>query len=855
MSFSRFALNWLLRGTMFGAVVLGLAGCGTVVRPAVQFPTRDQWVEAHLPAAGAPVKPGPVVGGAAPAALPTAYLEVLANHDPVIRNARGPRPLTLGQIPYTRGLYCHANSRVVVHLPGAGRAFTALAGVDSNPDTFGGRGSVVFSLTVSGKKVFETAVLRENSPAVPVRVDLAGADSFVLDVGDAGDGISCDQADWAQAKATLVDGRDVWLGDLPLVDRRAEGAPLPERRSAWPFSFTYQGTPSDELLARWPQKVETRKLDAQRTQRTLTWTDPATPLEVRCVAVVYADFPAVEWTVYFRNTGTHNTAILENIQGLDMALQRGTGGEYVLHSNRGDWCAREGYQPWETTLGPGSTKRYAPHGGRATDGPEGWPYFKLQQPGGGLLLAIGWPGQWACSFVRDANDGLRIAAGQELTRMYLQPGETIRSPLTALLFWQGTDLVAAQNLWRRWMWAYNVPRNAAGQLPAPMLLGNTSGEFNEMTGANEENQKWFISRYLEERIPIDYWWMDAGWYACHGQWPLTGTWEPDPERFPKGLRAISDYGHAHGVKTLVWFEPERVGDKGSYLGKDHPDWLLGGTLLNLGNPAARTWLTEHTAATLAAQGIDLYRQDFNMEPLDYWRGHDGPDRQGVTENLHVQGYLAYWDALRQRNPNLLIDSCASGGRRNDLETLRRAVPLHPTDYNYGDLPAKQLFHRTLFQWIPYFGSNNVPGASGGTYAFRSGHAMSLVVGYDMRDKKWDYDLARKLAAEWRTMVSCYTGDFYPLTPGVLSDDVWMAWQFNCPAEGRGIVEAYRHKGNAERQRTFVLGGLAAAARYEVTDQNTGAVTKVSGADLMGRGLGVEITETPGSALVMYRRCP
>ncbi len=111
---------------------------------------------------------------------------------------------------------------------------------------------------------------------------------------------------------------------------------------------------------------------------------------------------------------------------------------------------------------------------------------------------------------------------------------------------------------------------------------------------------------------------------------------------------------------------------------------------------------------LREQGIDLYRQDFNMDPLDFWRRNDAPDRQGMTENLHVQGYLAYWDALRQRHPNLIIDSCASGGRRNDLETMRRAVALHPTDYNYSHLAAKQAFHHSLFQWLPYFGSNTLP---------------------------------------------------------------------------------------------------------------------------------------------------
>jgi alpha-galactosidase len=52
--------------------------------------------------------------------------------------------------------------------------------------------------------------------------------------------------------------------------------------------------------------------------------------------------------------------------------------------------------------------------------------------------------------------------------------------------------------------------------------------------------------------------MDAGWYPCAGNWPKTGTWEPDPQRFPRGLHAISDHAQAQGVRALVWFEPERI---------------------------------------------------------------------------------------------------------------------------------------------------------------------------------------------------------------------------------------------------------------------------------------------------------
>src|SRR5690242_1470676 len=83
-----------------------------------------------------------------------------------------------------------------------------------------------------------------------------------------------------------------------------------------PFSFTYDGRSSSELLARWPAKTKHRWVDELRTQRTRTWTDQATSLQVRCVAVEYADYPVVEWTIYFKNLGTKTTPLLENIQGL-----------------------------------------------------------------------------------------------------------------------------------------------------------------------------------------------------------------------------------------------------------------------------------------------------------------------------------------------------------------------------------------------------------------------------------------------------------------------------------------------------------------------------------------------------------
>ncbi len=60
----------------------------------------------------------------------------------------------------------------------------------------------------------------------------------------------------------------------------------------------------------------------------------------------------MEWTLYFKNTGTNDTPILENIQALSLALERGTNGEFLLHHNVGSPADGNDYGPLETPLGP-----------------------------------------------------------------------------------------------------------------------------------------------------------------------------------------------------------------------------------------------------------------------------------------------------------------------------------------------------------------------------------------------------------------------------------------------------------------------------------------------------------------------
>jgi alpha-galactosidase len=609
------------------------------------------------------------------------------------------------------------------------------------------------------------------------------------------------------------------------------------------FSFTYGGVSSTKLLKTWELKRTTRELDDKRTERTLTFTDPKTGLVVRCVGVEYRDFPTVEWTLHLKNAGTADTPIIADLEAIDAAFIRSGDGEFTLHSIRGDTCSAESFQPLTELLRPKTTKQLAPGGGRPTNGAA--PYWNFETGGKGFLVTLGWPGQWAARFDRDDGKTLRIRAGQELTHFKLHPGEEVRSPLVALQFYQG-DWIRGQNLWRRWMVAHNIPR-PGGKLVPTHYGACWSADLHPRA----DTEMAMLNGYIREKIPVGFYFIDAGWYPSKRDWWTdAGTWQVDKERFPKGIREISDRAHANGMKFVLWFEPERAGP-GTWLSEHHPEWILGGKnggLVNLGNRDAWKWIVDRIDSLIKSEGVDVYRQDFNIDPLGYWRGADAPDRQGITENKHASGYLAYWDEIVRRNPKVWIDSCASGGRRNDLETLRRAVPLLRSDC-FDPPSVQQCQTYGLSLWLPYHGSGTIHPT---VYSFRSSIFPASRVGWETRKKDLDYPLLRRMIAEFHKVEPYLLGDYYPLTPYSLANNAWIGWQYDEPEQG-GFVQAFRREEAKGTSFVLKLQGLDPNATYAVEDLDGAKTEKRTGNDLMNTGLQVKIAEKPGAAVFIYRK--
>ena len=316
-------------------------------------------------------------------------------------------PMRLGDKVYEHGIGVNSLSVIRVILEKPAKRFTAVIGVDRNMDN--SPASVRFHVSVDGKDVFATDVIRARAVPRAIEVPLNGAKSFDLTVDVGGDDRNSDQADWADAKVVLEDGSELWLDD---IGRQA--SPV----GGLPFSFVYGGKHSFEFINGWKREIKEERLGDTQLRRILTLTDPNTGLEAQAACTTYLDTAGADWTVYFTNKGRLDTPAIEQVRAVDATVDVGLGSNVVIHRLNGAPCAIDDWMPFDQAVPPGRKVEFAATNGRSSNVS---PWFNIDWGTGGVITAIGWSGQWSASV--ELRDGkLRTQAGMQNLHTILHRG-------------------------------------------------------------------------------------------------------------------------------------------------------------------------------------------------------------------------------------------------------------------------------------------------------------------------------------------------------------------------------------------------------------------------------------------------
>jgi len=618
------------------------------------------------------------------------------------------------------------------------------------------------------------------------------------------------------------------------------------------FSFKYCGKPSAELLDSWKTEVQQLKSETGVPMTITTWTDPKTGLRLTCEELRYSDFPAVDWVLYFENTGKADTPIVEDIQALDIAFDSPMHeGYYVLHKTNGAPSNPTDFEVKVNRIDSEHSETLSGGGGRSSN--KDLPFFKIESGDGSTIIAIGWSGQWAARIECKDNRRLRVTAGQELTHFLLHSGEKVRTPRILMMNWRG-DTLEANAQFRQLIYKYYCAK-LNGKTPLPIPFVNTcftrgGGWLNE---CNAENQISLIKAYAS--IGVDAVITDAGWFE--GGWPAgAGNWNPRKDAYPEGMGPVAKAAKDNGIVYGLWFEPERV-VAGTEVHRKHPDWCLasrkepeGTYLLNFGLPEVQDYFFNIIKRFMDLPGFRFYRQDFNMDPLPYWRFNDAPDRQGITEIKYIEGLYRFWDRIASTWPDSIREECASGGRRIDLETIKR-MHLHQESDYWFDNETDQCQIWGLSQYLP----NNVfdtPLIRLDDYSFHSTLACSLIPGWIADEPNFDAARAKKLMDRYRQVRHLLIGAWYPLLPQTRDLTQWMASQYHRPDLDEGMILVFRRALSPYPSVDVALHGLNPDATYELAFDSTGDKKRVKGSELM-KSLILTLPNKQSSDLILYKR--
>ncbi|GGE26125.1 alpha-galactosidase [Pullulanibacillus camelliae] len=219
----------------------------------------------------------------------------------------------------------------------------------------------------------------------------------------------------------------------------------------------------------------------------------------------------------------------------------------------------------------------------------------------------------------------------------------------------------------------------------PVLINNWEATYFDF---NEE--KILDIADTAQSLGVELFVLDDGWFGKRdNDHSSLGDWFVNREKLPNGIKGLAEKIIQKGLTFGLWFEPEMVSPV-SELYKHHPDWIIRVPdrmpsqgrfqyVLDFSRTEVVDYIFKQMCSILDEAAISYIKWDMNRHMTEIGSACLSAKRQKEVAHRYILGVYDLYERLRSRYPDILFESCASGGARFDPGLLYYAPQAWTSD--------------------------------------------------------------------------------------------------------------------------------------------------------------------------------
>ena len=404
----------------------------------------------------------------------------------------------------------------------------------------------------------------------------------------------------------------------------------------------------------------------------VTLEDDIAGVRAMLLYTVFNDFNVITRSVIFENIGCENINLLRalsaSVDFRDDDFQLIT--LYGAHTNEKNICRRNivpGIQMVDSARGASS--------------PQQAPFLALvrnnttETTGEVYSFNFVYSGNFTGQVEVDQYKNTRVAMGINPFQFnwLLEPGKCFQPP-EVIMTYSSNGLDEMSQEYHK-LYTTRLCRGNFQNKPRPILINNWEATYFDF---NAEKLKDIIKSAKD--LGIELFVLDDGWFGKRdNDLSSLGDWFVDKKKLPNGLEDIASYANSLGMEFGLWFEPEMI-SQDSDLYRKNPDWCIhtpnrdpivgrNQLVLDLSRQDVCDYLIESISDILSKNNISYVKWDMNRHMTHIGSSALGASRQREVPHRYILGLYHIMETLVSRFPNVLFESCSSGGGRFDAGML------------------------------------------------------------------------------------------------------------------------------------------------------------------------------------------